>query len=743
MKYGVIGNGIVKNNQLLLAYLRSFQQKNTNCNDENLPQIFQLSLKNPKKVDFLLGWGRKKSFTRAKQLGTIFNAPVLTLEDGFLRSLDTGQASRYACSVVIDPIGIYFDGSKPSLLENLICQTVLTDEQKTQALDLIKKITSERLSKYNTTAKNNTLKNLNFDKNTQHILLIDQVANDQSISGAGANEQDFANMLKTACQNHPNAQIWIKAHPAGKIGYLTELDLPNNCQVIRENVNPIELLEVMDEVYTVSSHMGFEALLFQQNGLGKKVHCFGVSWYAGWGLTDDNYLTNVVQSLRYRNAKKRRFEQKQPTILELFYACYIAYSHYANPATGKACDITQAINWLVTNRHWRDNFPKHLTSYHVSFWKKQFVQNYLQTANVNIFVKPRLEPRTLTDKNHFIFPKKNPFLVWGFARKQQLIQKLNNQSAVIYCMEDGFIRSNGLGANLIEPLSVVLDKNGIYYNATQASDLENLLIKINTLNKEQNQRIERLINKLLTQQVSKYNVGKNKKLLINTTKTKILVVGQVEDDMSVKLCASDVKTNFDLLKQVKTDNPNAFIIYKPHPDVQAGLRTGKIDDDKINQFADKVVLDIHIAECLDVVDEVHTISSLTGFEALLRGKKVTCYGLPFYAGFGLTTDKATNPTAQATKQRRQRQTALTLNQLIYASLIDYPLYSIPNGYGLAQVEDVIDFLYPQNGQKTEQKSNRNLFSTLKNELKPIFEYQVKHKLMQTRHIILQSIKRNQ
>src|SRR5207253_2034231 len=41
--------------------------------------------------------------------------------------------------------------------------------------------------------------------------------------------------------------------------------------------------------------------------------------------------------------------------------------------------------------------------------------------------------------------------------------------------EDGFLRSVGLGAELARPLSWVLDRTGMYYDATRPSDLEQLL----------------------------------------------------------------------------------------------------------------------------------------------------------------------------------------------------------------------------------------------------------------------------
>ncbi len=56
------------------------------------------------------------------------------------------------------------------------------------------------------------------------------------------------------------------------------------------------------------------------------------------------------------------------------------------------------------------------------------------------------------------------------------------------------------------------------------------------------------------------------------------------------------------------------------------------------------------------------MTSLTGFEALLRGKAVFTYGLPFYAGWGLTQDRHAHP-------RRHRR--LSIDELVAAALIGY------------------------------------------------------------------------
>ena len=169
-------------------------------------------------------------------------------------------------------------------------------------------------------------------------------------------------------------------------------------------------------------------------------------------------------------------------------------------------------------------------------------------------------------------------------------------------------------------------------------------------------------------------------------------MGQVEDDASVKSCASAIKKNSDLLARVRTDFPDDIIVYKPHPDVEAGLRVGRANN---HNLADLVASDVAMPDCLDGCDVVHTISSLTGFEALLRGLEVVCYGVPFYAGFGLTTDvvEPDNTVKINALNRRCRADGLTLPALIYGVIVEYPLYHLPHGHGLAQPEAVIEYLY--------------------------------------------------
>jgi capsular polysaccharide export protein len=182
-------------------------------------------------------------------------------------------------------------------------------------------------------------------------------------------------------------------------------------------------------------------------------------------------------------------------------------------------------------------------------------------------------------------------------------------------------------------------------------------------------RAESLRERLTATGVTKYNVGSGIwKRPVEAARV-ILVPGQVESDASIAYGASEVRTNLDLLMAVRQDNPEAYVIYKPHPDVVAGLRKAGRADSDAGEYCDLELRDVAMSQLLEEIDEVHTMTSLTGFEALLRGKIVVTYGMPFYAGWGRTQDLGMLPEVAARRSRR-----LELKELIAGALIYYPTY---------------------------------------------------------------------
>jgi capsular polysaccharide export protein len=234
-------------------------------------------------------------------------------------------------------------------------------------------------------------------------------------------------------------------------------------------------------------------------------------------------------------------------------------------------------------------------------------------------------------------------------------------------VEDGFLRSAGLGAELTPPCSIVVDAGGPHYDPSRRSDLEALLAETD-FSPALLARAERLIAAIRSLGLTKYNLRGAALPELPRDRRRVLVAGQVADDLSVRLGGAGVKGDLDLLARARAAEPQALILFKPHPDVEAGHRPGVVADADALRHADLIIRDTSMAPLLAEVDAVHVLTSLTGFEALLRGREVVVHGQPFYAGWGLTRDLAPPP-------RRGRR--LSLAELVAGALILYPSYLDP------------------------------------------------------------------
>ena len=287
-----------------------------------------------------------------------------------------------------------------------------------------------------------------------------------------------------------------------------------------------------------------------------------------------------------------------------------------------------------------------------SFWKRPYVRLFFHEQQVRFVARLNKVPPDST------------LIIWGMRDAGAALP----DGIRILRIEDGFVRSVGLGADLIRPVSWVIDDLGIYYDATRPSRLEQLFAE-SVFDDALLLRAASLRETIVASGLTKYNVGTGGWQRPVGAERVILVPGQVESDASIAFGAPEgvctVRRNMDLLRAVRQANPDAYVVYKPHPDVLAGLRVKGVDEDAALQWCDEQVIDIPMGEMLGLVDEVHVITSLAGFEALLRGKQVTCYGQPFYSGWGLTMDIA--PVSRRTRR-------LSLNALVAGALILYPTY---------------------------------------------------------------------
>ena len=592
----------------------------------------------PRAHDLFIGWGRKESGARAMRLAGAQNKPFLLLEDGFLRSVYPNSVNPSpALSLVADDRGIFYDARSPSRLEELISQGT----QREDGAQIINTLRTYQLCKYNDTLQAPVA---DF-KAEDRVLVIDQTAGDLSIQGALADGRDFKTMLEAARDENPGAQIIVKSHPetvAGKrAGYLSDA---KGCRILTEPLNSWDLLATVSRVYTVSSQLGFDALM-----AGKPVRCFGLPFYAGWGLTDDE------KSCPRRSAR--------PTLEQVAGATYGDYCRYVNPYTAARSTFAETAETLVTLRDaarrgrnlgaFLNIYPWNRASMRAMFQLQGRTRHFF-TSSQKAIAQARADGRPIT--------------TWATRAQPQLAADCDAAGVDLYRVEDGFVRSVGLGSNFHQPMSLVLDKTGIYYDSSRPSDLETLLAT-HTFDAAVLERARGLIAWLSQNDVTKYNLSSSGTIDdVPEGEHKILVPGQVEDDASVLHSGSPLRSSVQLLSAVREANPDAFIMFKPHPDVVSGQRPGLWRKDEAEGLADLFLEDVPIVQAFGACDAVHVLSSLAGFEGLLRGKPVTCYGLPFYAGWGLTADKV--PCS-----RRSRK--LTLEQLVAGSMILYPSYLDP------------------------------------------------------------------
>jgi len=619
-------------------------------------KLFSTDFPNHLPIRSALAWGRKPSSHCAEKYASKHGIAIRYLEDSFLRSYNTGEYSP-SLGLVVDEVGIYYDSTKPSSLEKLLNSDLdLLEDLQANVQIASKLIRVHRLSKYNH-ALDLSVKDIR-NTDIQCVLVVDQTVGDLSVSFGEANSLIFIEMLATALAENPLATIYVKSHPevfSGlKKGFLTHVESNARMVLLRENVNPISLLEKMDKVYVVTSALGFEALL-----VGKSVVCFGVPWYAGWGVTDDRCVNSSTWARRTRNR----------SVNELFAAAFIHYSHYLNPVTHKRGSIFDVLNWLIRQREMATllhgpNRRGRVVVVGFPFWR---VFNLKALLGLNIdfvhFV------RSVENAKNFVPTQGDTLVCWGAFPPIGLVNLASLRGARLLHLEDGFIRSVGLGSDLIRPQSIVLDELGIYFDATRPSDLEHML-STREFTSEDVQRAQQVRTFIVDHAITKYNLEPRQTVEYKkNSKLVLLVPGQVEDDASIRLGCTNVCTNLALLNAVREARPDAFIIYKPHPDVLSLNRKGRLALDAACQYADQVAEGVSVVSCIDACDEVHTMTSLAGFDALLRGKKVVTYGQPFYAGWGLTEDRAINATAFERRQRR-----LSLDELVAGALLHYPIY---------------------------------------------------------------------
>ena len=602
-----------------------------------LPSFLAKNCRGKERVQ--VGWGARASGMAALDAARRPGGRLLLLEDSFVRSIRPGCGGA-VYGIIADSQGIHYRSTGGSdLLQSLetgLPVGWMNTDNSGDPVKLMARFRETGASKYNWFPGEYCDQPLPTEPG---ILVVDQSRGDASIRHGGLTMSDFEKMLRAALDECHGAPVYVRAHPDHLFRKKHSCFPPgllrdSRVKLLSPDLSPAQCFSFCHTVMVGSSIMGMEALVH-----GKKVVTYGRPFFAGRGLTED----------RMAGASRRALG-----VAELFEAAYLRYCHYFDPDTREPCGFGRILDHLALQKEMFRRNRGHSVTIGFSPWKRKIVANYLSSPAGQL-----TQVKVVSEA-----PANTHLLVWG--RRPEIPE--NFQGRVVR-VEDGFIRSKGLGAAFNFPYSWVLDSRGIYYDPNATSDLEELL---NTGFSEADLgEAGHLIEILREKRLTKYNLA-GAEVVLDLEKTRgkkvILVPGQVEADASIAFGSPVLKSNIELLRAVRAAEPEAYIIFKAHPDLVAGARHGSVLPAGYDELADLTVTQGNVLDWLDVSDEVHTMTSTVGFEALIRKVPVVTYGLPFYAAWGLTTDRLECP-------RRTRR--LTLEELVCGALMKYPRYLNP------------------------------------------------------------------
>ncbi len=286
------------------------------------------------------------------------------------------------------------------------------------------------------------------------------------------------------------------------------------------------------------------------------------------------------------------------------------------------------------------------------------------------------------------------YFIWGthtYSRKINIAKKAIFYNKPIYTLEMGFLYSATNFHNLkVEDkyrscMSYTIDSVVPYYDARYASNLEQMLNDKNLIvTKEQKERARNCINKIIETHLTKYNHQPIFEPQIGRKGVKkVLVVDQSYGDMSISKGGGSDFTFPQMLECAIKENPDADIIIKTHPDTMTGRRGGYFTGLKAHDNIYTQTEPINPISLIKYVDKVYVCTTQFGFEALMCGKEVHVFGMPFYSGWGLTVDEQTC---------ERRTNTRSLEEIFYITYILYSHYINPETKQKCELEEAMEYL---------------------------------------------------
>ena len=228
----------------------------------------------------------------------------------------------------------------------------------------------------------------------------------------------------------------------------------------------------------------------------------------------------------------------------------------------------------------------------------------------------------------------------------------------------------------------------MHFDRSNVSDLEKMLSTYDFLGDVAlMEKAKELAKTIVGSGLSKYNFPSAQRsvrdVVGHNSRRRILVLGQVEDDLSIQYGSSVKIGGNDLVMRAIYENPGSQVMYRPHPETFAFNKPHYSNISDVEPYCHILGPEFLLSECISIADQIYTVTSLAGFEAALHGKPVVTFGRPFYAGWGFTIDR---------EKDAARNRELTILEVLAGAYIKYPIYFHPLSNEVIDVSEAVKIL---------------------------------------------------
>lgn len=302
------------------------------------------------------------------------------------------------------------------------------------------------------------------------------------------------------------------------------------------------------------------------------------------------------------------------------------------------------------------------------------------------------------------------FFLWGSGPTHEnlrLVSSCLSAAGKLYMCEDGLLKSadTWCAQNVPERFkcgcSVVIDDSAYYFDATKPSAVERMLNDQSFVVTEAERDLARKrIGRIVSEKLTKYNHQVMEVPIVGRPRRpKVLVVDQSFGDYAIRKGMADEHTFEKMLSDAIHDNPDADILVKTHPDAMTGVRRGYYDSVQESVGVFRVTMPVNPYSLMEIVDKVYVCSTQFGFEALMAGKEVHVYGMPFYAGWGATIDS----------QKCERRTnTRTVEEIFHIFYLCYTHWYNPDTMTACTIDDCMDWLLSRREEYRRWKETHNV-----------------------------------